>query len=61
MYHSVSSSTACLQRNDPKIIDTIRIHGKYFDASMVKEKALIALTSSAIVSGLTAIGAMIIF
>ena len=42
------------------IVDTIRINGKYFDASMVREKALLALTSSALVSAIMGIAALII-
>ena len=61
MYYSNSSSISCLKKNAPKIIDTIKINGKYFDASMVKEKALIAVSSSAIASILMAIGAVILF
>ena len=61
MYNSDFSSTAFMQKNDPKIVNTIKINGKYFDVSKIKEKALIALTSSAIASAILAILANIIF
>ncbi len=61
MYYSGDSSTAYLHKNNPKIVDTIRINGKYFDASKVKEKVLLLISSSVIISGLTAIGAILIF
>lgn len=60
MYYSDSSTVCCLQKKAPKIVDTIKINGKYFDVSMVKEKALI-VSSSAIVSILMIIGAVILF
>ncbi len=61
MYYSGYSSTACLHKNGHKIVDTIRINGKYFDVSKVKERVLLVVTSSAIVSALMAIAAIIIF
>ena len=60
MHYSDSSTAVCLRKKAPKIVDTIRINGKYFDASMVREKALLALTSSAVVSAIMAIAALII-
>ncbi len=60
MYYS-GSSTTYLNKNGPKIVDTIRINGKYFDASKVRERILIVVSSSAIISALMAIAAFIIF
>lgn len=60
MYDS-STSTICYQKNSPKIVDTIKIHGKYFDASMVKEKALLLGMISALTGALITLGALNIF
>ena len=61
MYSSEFTSPALLQKKCPKIVNTIKINGKYFDSSKVKEKALFALTSSAIISAVLAVLASIIF
>lgn len=61
MYSSEFSSTTLLQKKCPRIVNTIKINGKYFDSSKIKEKALFAVTSSAIVSAVIAVLASIIF
>ncbi len=61
MYYSSSTTTNCLHKDMPKIVNTIRINGKYFDAAMVKERVLIALSASAVISVVTAICAVILF
>ncbi|WP_024864898.1 hypothetical protein [Butyrivibrio sp. FCS014] len=59
--YSSSSSTCYYHKNSPKIIDTIRIHDKYFDVSVVKEKVILIASASAIVSSLLAAFAVIMF
>ncbi len=61
MYYSGSSSMAYLHKNGPKIVDTIRINGKYFDVTKVRERVLIVVSSSVIISTLMAVGTIIIF
>ncbi len=59
--YSSSSLTCYYHKNSPKVINTIRIHDKYFDASAVKEKVIMIASASAIVSSLFAAFAVIIF
>ena len=59
MYYTGYSSAVSYNKKAPKIVDTIRIHGKYFDVSKVKERVLILVSSSAIICALMAIGAII--
>ncbi len=61
MYNSGSYSTAYLHKNGPKIVDTIKINGKYFDVSKVKERVIIVISSSTIISALMFIGVYIMF
>ena len=61
MYQSHSTSAIYLHRNAPKIVDTIRINGKYFEVSKIKDRIWRVATFSAIASALMAIGAMILF
>ena len=59
--YSSSSSTCYYHKNAPKIINTIKIHDKYFDVSAVKEKAIMIASASAIVSSIFAVFAFIVF
>lgn len=59
--YSSSSSTCYYHKNSPKTIDTIRIHDKYFDVSVVKEKVILIASASAIISSLLAAFAVIMF
>ena len=61
MYSSDFSSPTLMQKKCPKIVNTIKINGKYFDSSKIRDKALFVLTYSAIASAALTVLASIIF